>query len=45
MRFVRHKVEEIKATLLIVHGMSEHGGRYADFAKVLADNGVLVANL
>lgn len=34
---------EIKATLLIVHGMSEHGGRYADFARFLADNGVLVA--
>ena len=31
------------ASLLIVHGMSEHGGRYADFAKFLADNGVLVA--
>lgn len=34
---------EIKATLLIVHGMSKHGGRYADFARFLADNGVLVA--
>lgn len=34
---------EIKATLLIVHGMSEHGGRYANFAQFLADNGVLVA--
>ena len=34
---------EIKATLLIVHGMSEHGGRYADFAGFLADNGILVA--
>ena len=34
---------EIKATLLIVHGMSEHGGRYAKFAQFLADNGVLVA--
>lgn len=33
---------EIKASLLIVHGMSEHSGRYADFAKFLADNGVLV---
>ncbi|MCL1623109.1 lysophospholipase [Moraxella sp. Tifton1] len=31
------------ASLLIVHGMSEHGGRYADFAQFLADNGVLVA--
>lgn len=33
----------ITATLLIVHGMSEHSGRYADFAQFLADNGVLVA--
>lgn len=33
----------INATLLIVHGMSEHSGRYADFAQFLADNGVLVA--
>ncbi|MDO4897366.1 MAG: alpha/beta fold hydrolase [Moraxella sp.] len=33
---------KIKASLLIVHGMSEHGGRYADFAKFLADNGILV---
>ncbi|MFB6348851.1 alpha/beta fold hydrolase [Moraxella sp. ZJ142] len=34
---------EIVATLLIVHGMSEHSGRYADFAQFLADHGVLVA--
>ncbi|MDO4440813.1 MAG: alpha/beta fold hydrolase [Moraxella sp.] len=34
---------DIKASLLIVHGMSEHSGRYADFANFLADNGVLVA--
>lgn len=33
---------EIKASLLIVHGMSEHSGRYAKFAQFLADNGVLV---
>ena len=33
----------IKATLLIVHGMSEHSGRYANFAQFLADNGMLVA--
>ena len=33
---------EIKATLLIVHGMSEHSGRYSEFAQFLADNGVLV---
>lgn len=34
---------KIIATLLIVHGMSEHSGRYAKFAQFLADNGVLVA--
>lgn len=34
---------DIVASLLIVHGMSEHGGRYAEFAQFLADNGVLVA--
>lgn len=33
---------DIKTSLLIVHGMSEHSGRYADFAQFLADNGVLV---
>ncbi|WP_201585643.1 alpha/beta fold hydrolase [Psychrobacter jeotgali] len=34
---------DVKATLLIVHGMMEHGGRYADFAQFLADNGIAVA--
>lgn len=33
---------KIIATLLIVHGMSEHSGRYAKFAQFLADHGVLV---
>lgn len=33
---------DIKATLLIVHGMSEHSGRYARFAQFLADHGILV---
>ena len=33
----------VKATLLIVHGMSEHSGRYADFAQFLADQGIAVA--
>lgn len=33
---------DIKASLLIVHGMSEHSGRYTDFANFLADNGILV---
>ncbi|MFA9485792.1 MULTISPECIES: alpha/beta fold hydrolase [unclassified Moraxella] len=34
---------DIKASLLIVHGMSEHSGRYADFARFLANHGILVA--
>ena len=33
----------ISATLLIVHGMAEHSGRYAEFAQFLADHGVAVA--
>ncbi|OOR88106.1 lysophospholipase [Moraxella caviae] len=35
--------DSVKATLLIVHGMCEHSGRYEKFAKFLADNGILVA--
>ncbi|MBF0658411.1 alpha/beta hydrolase [Psychrobacter sp. NG25] len=34
---------EVKATLLIVHGMAEHSGRYAEFAQFLADHGIAVA--
>ena len=33
----------INATLLIVHGMAEHSGRYAEFAQFLADHGIAVA--
>lgn len=33
---------EVKATLLIVHGMAEHSGRYEAFAQFLADQGVAV---
>ena len=33
---------EVKATLLIVHGMCEHSGRYDKFAQFLADNGIAV---
>lgn len=33
----------ITATLLIVHGMAEHSGRYAEFAQFLADHGIAVA--
>lgn len=37
------EVTAVKATLLIVHGMAEHSGRYADFAQFLAGNGIAVA--
>lgn len=40
--FFEPKNGDIKATLLIVHGMAEHSGRYADFAQFLADNGIAV---
>ena len=33
----------VKATLLIVHGMADHSGRYQKFAQFLADNGIAVA--
>ena len=33
---------EPTATLLIVHGMAEHSGRYAQLAQYLADHGVAV---
>ena len=38
-----NKEMPVKATLLILHGMAEHSGRYADFAQFLADHGVAVA--
>lgn len=34
---------EIKATLLIVHGMCEHSGLYDDFANYMATQGIAVA--
>jgi alpha-beta hydrolase superfamily lysophospholipase len=36
------ELNQIKATLLILHGMQEHSGRYASFARFLAENGVAV---
>ncbi|WP_413531928.1 alpha/beta hydrolase [Empedobacter brevis] len=33
---------EIKATLLLVHGMQEHSERYEKFANFLAEKGILV---
>lgn len=41
-QFVPSDKNSIKATLLIVHGMQEHCGRYADFARFLAHNGIAV---
>lgn len=32
----------IKATLLILHGMQEHSGRYTAFAQYLAEQGLAV---
>ncbi len=32
----------VKAAVLILHGMQEHSGRYADFARYLANNGFAV---
>ncbi|WP_228393937.1 alpha/beta fold hydrolase [Chryseobacterium artocarpi] len=34
--------ETVKATLLIVHGMQEHSGRYAEIAEYLANHGIAV---
>lgn len=34
--------KDIKATVIILHGMQEHSGRYDDFARFLATKGFLV---
>ena len=34
--------EAPKATVLILHGMQEHSGRYKNFAEYLANNGFAV---
>lgn len=36
------KAENPKAVVQIVHGMSEHAGRYDEFASFLTQNGILV---
>ncbi|WP_343632298.1 alpha/beta hydrolase [Fluviicola sp.] len=38
-----HPLEQpVKATILVLHGMQEHSGRYAEFARFLAANGYAV---
>ena len=37
--------EEIRGTMVLVHGMSEHIARYDAFARYLAENGFLVSGL
>ncbi len=34
--------EQIKGTILVLHGMQEHSGRYDDFAVFMAENGYIV---
>lgn len=34
--------QPVKATLLVLHGMQEHCGRYADFARFMTKNGFAV---
>ncbi|WP_297688711.1 alpha/beta fold hydrolase [uncultured Anaerococcus sp.] len=38
-----YKTDKPKGLVQLVHGMSEHGGNYDDFANFLADNGYIVA--
>lgn len=43
--FTHYRPEEekkIKATLLVVHGMMEHSGRYSEFARFMAEHGIAV---
>lgn len=35
--------EEVRGGVIVVHGMSEHGGRYEELARLFADNGFVVA--
>jgi alpha-beta hydrolase superfamily lysophospholipase len=36
------EAQQAKATLLVLHGMQEHSGRYTDFANFLAEQGFAV---
>lgn len=43
--FTHYRVDDdkkVKATLLIVHGMMEHSGRYSEFARFMAEHGIAV---
>ncbi|WP_412850752.1 alpha/beta fold hydrolase [Chryseobacterium sp. PMSZPI] len=40
--FYQPETGVVKATVLILHGMQEHSGRYADFAKFLVHQGFAV---
>lgn len=40
--FVWNKTDEPKGVVQILHGMAEHGARYADFASFLNKNGFIV---
>ena len=40
--YLYDKVKNPKASILVVHGMQEHGARYDDFAKFLEKNGYIV---
>lgn len=33
---------KVRATLLVLHGMQEHSGRYQEFARFMANNGIAV---
>ncbi len=41
-RLFQPNTDEIIGTLLILHGMQEHSGRYIDFAKYLCNQGYIV---
>ncbi|SFJ35973.1 Lysophospholipase, alpha-beta hydrolase superfamily [Chryseobacterium indologenes] len=40
--FTLFSPETVKATLLIVHGMQEHSGRYSEIAEYFANHGIAV---
>lgn len=40
--YIPERNTEVKATLLLLHGMSEHSGRYTEFSEYLASHGIAV---